>query len=75
MQAECLRRMTAEQRLQLMEDLTAVTVQLSRETIAAQMPGASRGEVMLRWIALVYGEDLAARVAPLVDRLGVEPSP
>jgi hypothetical protein len=26
---------------------------------------------ILRWIELVYGKDLAGRVAPCVDRLGV----
>ena len=71
LQIESLRRMTMAQRHAITEDLTATVVQLSRDAIAARMPGASRGDVMLRWIELVYGKDLADRVAPLKDRLGL----
>ena len=70
LQIESLRRMTMAQRHAITEDLTATVVQLSRDAIAARMPGASRGDVMLRWIELVYGEKLAAQVAPLAHRLG-----
>ena len=71
LQTECLRRMTMAQRHAITEDLTAITVQLSREAVAANMPGASKSDVMLRWIELVYGKELALRVAPFRDRLGV----
>ena len=70
LQIESLRRMTMAQRHAITEDLTATVVQLSRDAIAARMPGASKGDVMLRWIELVYGEKLAAQVAPLAHRLG-----
>lgn len=70
LQTERLRSMTMEQRHAITEDLTAITVQLSREAIAASMPGASKSDVMLRWIELVYGKELADRVAPLKHRLG-----
>lgn len=66
--------MTIAERHAITEHLTAVTVKLSRDAIAARMPGASPADVILRWIELVYGKDLAARVAPFKDRLGVEPS-
>jgi hypothetical protein len=75
LQIERLRSMTMEQRHALTESLTAVTVQLSREAIAARMPGATRGQVLLRWIALVYGDDLAARVAPFAEQLGEGATP
>lgn len=71
LQADCLRRMTVAERHAITEDLTATAVALSRAAVAARMPGASRGTVMLRWIELVYGKDLAMRVAPSQDRLGV----
>lgn len=71
LQAECLRRMTVAERHAITEDLTATVVALSRRAIAARMPGASRGAVMLRWIEPVYGKELAMRVAPLQERLGV----
>ena len=75
LQIERLRGMTMEQRLAITEELTAVAVQLSREAIAAQMPGASKGDIMLRWIELVYGKELADRIAPLKHRLGVPNAP
>lgn len=71
LQVERLRRMTAAERHAITEDLTATVVRLSRDAIAARMPGASKADVLLRWIELVYGKDLADRIAPLKHRLGV----
>jgi hypothetical protein len=75
LQADCLRRMTVTERHAITEDLTATVVALSRQAVAARMPGASPGAIMLRWIELVYGKELAMRVAPLQDRLGVPEAP
>lgn len=71
-QVALLRQMTPGQRVAIAEELTAVTVRLSRDAIRAQMPDAPESQVLLRWIELVYGKDLAVRVAPFADRLGVD---
>ncbi len=70
-QTALLREMTPAQRFAMVEDLTDATIRWSRDALRAQMPGASESQVILRWIELVYGKDLARRVAPCVDRLGV----
>ncbi len=69
-QLERLRRMSASEKFAMVEELTAMTTFVSREAIRAAMPGATEQQVILRWIELVYGRDLAAAVAPHADRLG-----
>lgn len=69
-QLERLRGMTVEERLAMVQTLTAMTTHLSRQAIRETMPGAPEHQVILRWIELVYGADLAARVAPYAERLG-----
>jgi hypothetical protein len=69
-QFERLRAMSIEQRIAMVDELSAMTTHLSREAIRASMPGAPEHLVVLRWIELVYGRELAARVAPLAHRLG-----
>ena len=66
-----LRAMTPAQRFAMVEDLTDATIRWSRDALRTQMPGAPESQVILRWIELVYGRDLARRVAPFADRLGV----
>jgi hypothetical protein len=65
-----LRTMTPAQRFAMLEDLTDATIRWSRDALRAQMPEAPESQVILRWIELVYGKEMAARVAPLADRLG-----
>ena len=72
-QDELLRAMAPAQRFAMVEDLTDATIRWSRDALRAQMPGAPESQVILRWIELVYGKDLATRVAPFADRLGVAP--
>ncbi|MBX3464065.1 MAG: hypothetical protein KF830_12905 [Planctomycetes bacterium] len=72
LQFERLRRLSIEQRLAMVGQLSAMTTHLSRQAIRMAMPGAPEHAVILRWIELVYGADLAARVAPLAHRLGRE---
>jgi hypothetical protein len=72
-QFECLRRLTDDERLAMMCELTAMTTFLSRRAVRDSMPGATEQQVLLRWIELVYGKELAARVAPLAHRLGKAP--
>ena len=69
-QMERLRRMSIEERIAMADELSAMTTFLSRKAIREVMTGATESQVILRWIELVYGKELAARVAPLAHRLG-----
>lgn len=71
-QFERLRSMSIEQRFAMVEELTAMTTHLSRQAIRESMGDVPEHQVILRWIELVYGADLAARVAPYAERLGRE---
>lgn len=61
-QIELLRRAGETRRFELLRSLTASVVGLSRRALREQMPGAPESEVMIRWVALHYGESLAAGV-------------
>jgi hypothetical protein len=74
-QIERLRALGPDGRLRMCEELSAMTTFLSREAIRRTMPGASEQQVILRWIELVYGKELARRVEPFADRLGRPPTP
>lgn len=65
-----LRAMTPAQRFSMLEDLTDATIRWSRDALRAHMPAASESQVILRWIELVYGKEMATRVSPFADRLG-----
>jgi hypothetical protein len=67
-----LRSMTMGERIQMCDELSTMTTRLSRQAIRETMPDAPESAVILRWIELVYGKELAVRVAPFADRLGVE---
>jgi len=69
-QMERLARMSSVEKFAMVEELTAMTTFVSRQAIRETMPEASEQQVILRWIELVYGRDLAARVAPFAERLG-----
>lgn len=69
-----LSQMTATERFQMAAELSAATVRWSRDAIRATMPGAPESQVILRWIEMVYGKNLAAGVAPFADRLGKQPN-
>jgi len=70
-QEALLRAMTPAQRFAMVEDLTDATIRWSRDSLRAQMPGVPESLVILRWVELVYGKELAARVASIADRLGL----
>ncbi len=69
-QFDCLRRLTNGERLRMADELSAMTTFVSRQAIRDMLPAATEQQVILRWIEIVYGKDLAARVAPLAERLG-----
>jgi hypothetical protein len=72
-QTEILRKKTPAQRFAMVEEMTRDTTRWSRDALRERMPGASAQEVILRWIELVYGAELARRVRPLAHRLGETP--
>lgn len=70
-QIDVLRGMTEQQRFAMCAAMTKDTIRWSRQAIRDEMPGASDQDVALRWIEVVYGRDLAERVRPFLNRLGV----
>ena len=62
MQVELLRAAGTARRAALARSLSATVIGLSRAAIQRRHPELSETEVLLRWVALHYGEDLAERV-------------
>jgi hypothetical protein len=62
MQLHLLRKATVGQRAALARSLSATVIGLSRQALRESMKAASDSEIMDRWLALNYGEDLARRV-------------
>lgn len=56
---ELLRRAGFERRAEIMRSLSRTVIELSRQALAAQMPGASPDDVAVRWVELTYGAALA----------------
>lgn len=61
-QIELLRRSSVERRGALMRSLSSTVIELSRRALRERMKSAPEAEVMDRWVALTYGNDLAAKV-------------
>lgn len=61
-QIALLRRASPARKLRLVRSLTATVVGWSRRAIRRANPEADEREVLLRFVALHYGEDLAAAV-------------
>jgi hypothetical protein len=61
-QVELLRRAGETRRFALCRSLTETVVALSRRALREQLPDATEQEVLLRWVALQYGEALAQGV-------------
>jgi hypothetical protein len=74
-QLERLRQLAPEQRLAMVDELSAMTTFLSRESIRLQRPDATEQQVILCWIERVYGRALAEQLAPLAHRLGGASAP
>lgn len=62
-QIAALRRMSARERLAMMDDLTGFVRTLTREGLRRRHPGISGTELDARFSQLVLGEELAARVS------------
>lgn len=61
-----LRQASVGRRAALARSLSATVIDLSRRALRDTMTAASEAEVMNRWLALNYGEDLARRVRDYV---------
>lgn len=59
---ERIRAMSYAERFAMMSEMTDFVCDQSMAAIAATMPGASRGEVGLRFCEVHYGKELADRV-------------
>lgn len=62
-QLDLLRRAGFERRAALTGALSASVVRLSRRALRERMPDATPNEVLIRWVALHYGEELSRRLA------------
>jgi hypothetical protein len=61
-----LRRASVGRRAALARSLSSTVIGLSRQALRDVMKGVTDAEVMDRWLALTYGEDLARRVRDYV---------
>jgi hypothetical protein len=66
-QLELLRKAGTTRRAALALSLSHDVIAMSRRALRERMPGASERDVLLRWVSLCYGHDLAARVTACLD--------
>ncbi len=67
-QIELLRQASTAQRFARVRSLSQTAVELARRAIRRNMPGASEREVQLAFLAIHYGDELAARVRERLER-------
>jgi hypothetical protein len=67
-QIELLRRAGGTKRFALARSLSSSVIELARAAIRTRNPGLDEREVLLRFAALHYGDELAARVRGYLDR-------
>jgi hypothetical protein len=71
LQIELLRAAGPARRAALARSLSRTVIDLSRRALRERMPGASERELLLRWVALEYGAELARRVDAYLKELPV----
>lgn len=69
-QVDLLRAAGAPRRAAMTGSLSHTVIALSRSALRERMPGSSEREVLLRWLALSYGEDLSLRVKAYLESRG-----
>lgn len=62
-QLQLLRAAGVPRRAALARSLSRTVIELSRRELAAKMPSATPREVLVRWVELHYGAELAAGLA------------
>ena len=70
MHIELLRKAGPARRAGLARSLSRTVIDLSRRALRERMPLASEREILLRWVALEYGADLARRVDAYMKERG-----
>ena len=60
-QLEIYRNMSAGQKIQLVDQAWLTARSLGMAGLKERFPGAGKKELLFRWAALIYGEDLARR--------------
>ncbi|HEX5050740.1 MAG TPA: hypothetical protein VFZ65_03110 [Planctomycetota bacterium] len=60
--ANMLAALSPARRMAMVRDLTSATIGWSRRAVRDAMPDASQQEVLLRWVAVTYGDDIADRL-------------
>ena len=66
-QIELLRKAGTTRRAALALSLSHTVIANSRRALRERMPGATEREVLLRWVSLHYGRELAERVAAYMN--------
>ena len=61
-QIDLLRVASPTKRFSIARALSRHVIALSRRTLREQMPDATDTDVLLKWVALTYGDDLSSRV-------------
>jgi len=61
-QVELLRRAGVVRRAELTRSLSRTVIDLSRTALRARMPDATERDMLLRWVALTYGDSLAGHL-------------
>lgn len=65
---ELLRSAGSAQRIQRTRSLSSSVIQLSRAGLAKAYPEWNEAQVLLAWVGLCYGEELAAGLGKFLDR-------
>ena len=74
-QIELLRRASPARHVRLTRSLSQTVVNLSRRAIRRARPELTEQQVLLEFLAVAYGEELAAKVRRhLASRNGVDPA-
>ena len=67
-QADVFRRKTPQERFQLLTEMSDMVVSLSRRALRRANPDATDNELLVTFIDLHYGRDLAERVRKRLAR-------
>jgi hypothetical protein len=66
-QLDLLRSASVGRRAQLTRSISSTAIELSKRAVAERMPGASREEALVRWVALAYGREIAGRLQAFLE--------
>lgn len=69
-QIELLRQASPARRFAITSPLSRTVIELSRRALRRAMPNATDKEILLRWVELHFGADLAAAVSRDLARRG-----